>query len=235
MPGLTDNQLASYQATGYVQIPQVIGPDEIARISAEMDRVVAMGDDKAPTGWLYAPHLRESNISQDLARDDRLLTLIERVVHPGISLHSSKLVTKLAHSDTICHWHQDEAFYFTGSKPEMASRTRMSIWIPLQDTDQANGCLWVVPGSHTDGIEDSELVGTGHCRRRILRSDYADAHAIPLPARAGDAVLFSAYLWHHSKANAGDQPRRAFIISYQEASIPEDGYGNAAVILRPAA
>lgn len=51
---------------------------------------------------------------------------------------------------------------------------------------------------------------------------------------AGDAVLFSAYLWHHSKGNETEQVRRAFIASYQEAAVPRDAYGNDADVLRRA-
>jgi hypothetical protein len=37
--------------------------------------------------------------------------------------------------------------------PATFSKTRMSVWIPLQDADERNGCLWVVPGSHTWGLQ----------------------------------------------------------------------------------
>lgn len=56
--------------------------------------------------------------------------------------------------------------------------------------------------------------------------------AIPCPVKAGDMLLFSAELWHHSKENFTDQIRRAFIVSYQEATVPR-GNGNQWKILRP--
>ena len=46
-------------------------------------------------------------------------------------------------------------------------------------------------------------------------------------------VLFSAWLWHHSKNNTTDRVRRAFIVSYQEATVPK-GAGEQWQVLRPA-
>ena len=43
--------------------------------------------------------------------------------------------------------------------------------------------------------------------------------AVPCPARAGSVVIFSALLWHHSKGNQTNRIRRAFIVSYQEATV----------------
>ena len=57
--------------------------------------------------------------------------------------------------------------------------------------------------------------------------------AIPVPLAAGTVVLFSALLWHHSKGNEADGVRRAFIVSYQEATIPK-GNGDQWKVLRSA-
>lgn len=232
---LSESERDQYAADGFVVVPGLLDHDEVDRIDAEIDAMLpGLDDDHAPAGWIFALHRQKSDVCSELARDERIVTLVEQVVAPGVSLHSSKLVAKLPHSTDVCHWHQDEAFYSDTTDREMLSDVRMSIWIPLQDTRIDNGCLWVVPASHRAGIESHHEVGTGHCRRKIIRSDYADEHAAPLLMAAGDAVLFSAYLWHHSKGNETEQVRRAFIASYQEAAVPRDAYGNDADVLRPA-
>jgi ectoine hydroxylase-related dioxygenase (phytanoyl-CoA dioxygenase family) len=57
--------------------------------------------------------------------------------------------------------------------------------------------------------------------------------SIPVPVKAGSAVLFSALLWHGSKGTDTDTVRRAFITSYQEATVPK-GNGEQWRILRAA-
>jgi ectoine hydroxylase-related dioxygenase (phytanoyl-CoA dioxygenase family) len=82
-------------------------------------------------------------------------------------------------------------------------------------------------------MEDWTLQQTGTCQRRLNRMDYANEHAVPLPVPSGAVVLFSAWTWHHSKENQTDSIRRAFIVSYQEATVAH-GAGDQGQVLRPA-
>ncbi|MGI8915910.1 MAG: phytanoyl-CoA dioxygenase family protein [Chloroflexota bacterium] len=239
-PSATRSKLSSerrqaYERDGFVVVPDIIPADELAVLNEELDRLSAIPANGAgPTrgGWIYAVAQR-SELTRRFAADTRLLDLLDDVVYPGIAIHSSKLVTKLPQSTDICHWHQDEAFYTKPDDPTTYAQRRMSVWVPLQDTDERNGCLWVVPGSQRWGIDPWTMQETGTCQKRINRVEYADEHAVPVAVRSGTVVLFSAYTWHHSKNNHTDQTRRAFIVSYQEATAPR-GAGDQRVILRPA-
>jgi ectoine hydroxylase-related dioxygenase (phytanoyl-CoA dioxygenase family) len=225
----------TYDEQGYVVVPQVFPADELEAIDAEIDRLLTEpGNDAGgihPT-WVFQV-ARRSEIARRFAEDERLLALIAEIVQPGIAIHSTKLVPKPPRSEDVCHWHQDDAFYLNPDDPLTFSRTRMSVWVPLQDADERNGCLWVVPGSQAWGLEDFHMVDSGQCRKVIDREAYAEANAVPLRVRAGDVVLFSALLWHHSKHNQTDRVRRAFIVSYQEATVGK-GAGEQWKVLRPA-
>jgi phytanoyl-CoA hydroxylase len=235
LPRLSPQQRRAYDDDGFVVVPDVFPARELEAIDREIERLLAEpGNDAGgihPT-WIFQV-ARRSDLAREFAEDPRLLSLIEGVVQPGIAIHSTKLVPKPPHSNDVCHWHQDEAFYMRPDDPDTHSRVRMSVWVPLQDSHPRNGCLWVVPGSHKWGIEDYHMVHTGQCRKVIDREAYAAEHAIPLPVAAGSVVLFSAWLWHHSKGNETDRVRRAFIVSYQEATLPK-GAGEQWKVLRPA-
>lgn len=217
---LSADQLDDYHARGFTVVPDVFTPGELATIDDEIDRILPEHEDRAGhrPGWILGLSGR-SQVALRLARDDRTLALVEDIVRPGIAIHSAKLVAKVPGSPIICHWHQDEAFYRRPTDPATHSRTRMSVWIPLHDAEEENGCLWVVPGSHAWGLQPFTLVDSGQCRRRLTRKEYADRHAIPVPVPAGSVVLFSAWTWHHSKVNTTDRVRRAVIVSYQEATV----------------
>ncbi|MBI3969848.1 MAG: phytanoyl-CoA dioxygenase family protein [Chloroflexi bacterium] len=232
---LQPEERVAYEREGYVAIPGVFPAEELAALDAELDRLItAPGVEAGPRrqGWIYDV-ARKSVITKHFAEDERLLALIEEVVKPGIAIHSTKLVTKLPHSQDVCHWHQDESYYRKDEDAATHSRARMSVWVPLQDTDERNGCLWVVPGSHRWGIDDWTWQDWGTCQKRINRYEWAEEHAIPLPVNAGSVVLFSAWTWHHSRNNHTDRTRRAFIVSYQEATLTK-GAGEQWRILRPA-
>src|SRR5205085_7958986 len=110
-----------------------------------------------------------------------------------------------------------DAYYVKHSQ----SQTRMSVWVPLQDAQEQNGCLWIVPGSPQWGLQSHANKDYGQCRYSMNEAEIAailKEQAVPVPVKAGSAVLFSALLWHGSKGNQTDSVRRAFITSYQEAT-----------------
>jgi phytanoyl-CoA hydroxylase len=45
----------------------------------------------------------------------------------------------------------------------------------------------------------------------------AEARAVALPAKAGEAMLIHNYLWHRSGVNRTGQPRRAVTVCYMSA------------------
>src|SRR5688500_17922133 len=232
---LTPQEIETYWETGYVVIPEVFPVAELEAIDGEIDRLLAEpGNDAGgihPT-WIFQV-ARRSDMAREFAEHERLLALVEAVVEPGIAIHSTKLVPKPPHSNDVCHRHEAEAFYFRPDDPQTLSKKRMSVWVPLQSSHEKNGCLWVVPGSHRWGIEPYHMVETGQCRKVIDREQYANENAIALPVEAGSVVLFSAWLWHHSKNDETDRVRRAFIASYQEATVGK-GAGEQWKVLRTA-
>ena len=233
---LSAEERAVYDREGYVVVPGVFPREELEEIDGEIDRLLAEpGNDAGgihPT-WIFQV-ARRSEMARAFAEDERLLALIEEIVQPGIAIHSTKLVPKPPHSDDVCHWHQDDAFYLRPDDPDTFSATRMSVWVPLQDADERNGGLWVVPGSQEWGLQDYHMTDTGQCRKVIDREAWANEHAVPLEVSAGSVVLFSAMLWHHSRGNQTDRVRRAFIVSYQEATVKK-GAGEQWKVLRPTA
>ena len=92
--------------------------------------------------------------------------------------------------------------------PTFVDETRfqsLGIWCPLVDVDEANGCLYIVPGSHR----------LNHGPRGPLTSfPYGDLiplllaeHARPVQMKAGQAVIFCQRVFHTSPPNRGEITR----------------------------
>lgn len=225
---LTEEQKETYHKEGYVVIPDFFPKKEVAAINDEIDRLRRKPGERDTTHAIFQLGLR-SDITRSLCEDERILTLIEDLVHPGIAIYSAKMVEKPPHSSLVCHWHQDDAYYQKLS----LSDTRMSIWIPLQDCNEENGCVWVVPQSHLKGLREHEMRAKMHCGLSFAEGHEEVPGAIPCPIRAGNVLLFHALTWHRSLGNQTDQYRRSFIISYQDA-LATRGNGAQHKILRPA-
>ncbi len=228
---LTSQQRREYDELGYTLVPGVFPTAELVLWDAEIERLQTdvVSEKGYDDGWILRLGLR-SELTGDICGDERLLNLVAGIVTPGIAIYSAKLVPKLPHDDAVCHWHQDDAYYSQISQ----SQTRMSVWVPLQDSDEENGCLWVMPGSHAKGLQKSQQRRDGYCNKELIPPDDFDfSQAVSVPARAGDVLLFSALLWHSSQGNRSDRLRRAFIVSYQEATVPL-GNKDQWKVLRPA-
>ena len=188
---LSAAELQTYHEQGYVVLDNVFPPEDVTAINDEIERLLPeYGDTQEHRpGWIFQLGLRSEFISE-FAREERILALIEDIVQPGIAIHSAKLVSKVPHSDIVCHWHQDEAFYTRPNDPKSFSQTRMSVWVPLQDANEANGCMWVVPGSHRWGLQDYVVMDYGACVRRLsargIRQRACRSHAV---AGGFDAAL----------------------------------------------
>ena len=228
LPKLTPEQLDHYAREGYVEAPGVFPPEELAEINREIDRIRAEKSEGQDANNILKLGLR-SPLTRALCADERVLSLVEQVVKPGIAIYSAKMVEKRAHDPTICHWHQDNAYYNKKSH----SQCRMSVWIPLQDADETNGCLWVVPRSHGHGTRPAEQQPDGVCKLAFADGREEVDGAVPYPIKAGSILLFHADLYHRSLGNQTDQTRRSFIVSYQEATCPR-GNGEQHKILREA-
>lgn len=231
---LREEELAQYYREGYVVVEDLFPQEDLRAIDEDLDRFMRdeqyedfKSNSENTQGWIMKLGLSTPKAAAFCA-DARILDLIAPIVCPGIAIYSAKLVAKEPHDGVICHWHQDDAYYTQFSQ----SDTRMSVWIPLQDTTREHGCLQVIPGSHRRGLQPSSKKEDGTCNLGIDTVIDVE-NRLYLPAPAGSIVLFSALLWHASDGNETDQRRRAFIVSYQEASA-QGGNANQWQILRAA-
>ena len=94
----------------------------------------------------------------------------------------------------------------------------VEVWVALDDTNELNGQLWMVPGSHRwlpgniRGINGFDFAFKDVTRRII------DHHAVPVPVPAGHAVVFTHAILHFSLPNRTDTPRMVAITDL----IPEE-------------
>ena len=234
---LTDDEKYAFRDDGFLILHNVLPLAELEALNDEMEaryqerlkdpEIAAHEEKRNQIHGLGA----DSERSRRLARDPRILALIEDLVQPGIALFSAKLISKGPHEPyNVCHWHQDEAYWHIYSQ----SQCRMSVWLPLQEATKANGCLRVIPGTHKKGIIPHAPRSSrdhGACRLSFLPGERELPNTVYCDIPAGSAVLFSNKLCHSSLGNYTAQHRRAFILTYQEATVTK-GKDNDFAILR---
>ena len=115
----------------------------------------------------------------------------------------------------INNWHQD-APYWPIIKPE----TPVTAWIALDDVDESNGCMWMVPGSHKWGNHIKRLETNPQDKFFQIAEGFtpppdAEVKTVELkawPVRKGEVSFHHSMTWHGSHKNHSDRPRRAIAI-----------------------
>ena len=83
----------------------------------------------------------------------------------------------------------------------------VEVWCALVDTDEENGQLWVVPGSHRWAPDNVRGIHGFPPAWAGLEERIATRHALPVAMKAGEAVIFCHSTCHFSYANRSDGHR----------------------------
>lgn len=104
--------------------------------------------------------------------------------------------------------HQDNAYF--DSKEDI-----FTFWIPLQDVDVLNSCMFYVPQSHLNGLVEHKAIGT-NVRTRTgktgysLYSDvYKNSQFVKVPMKKGEVLIHDKDTMHFSSPNLSDDYRIA--------------------------
>lgn len=227
---VADDLLDTYRANGFVVLPNLLAPDDLAELTAELERLCrgGLGDvEGLPVGLrdapadelfrhvlcLHFPHKLSAHL-RDLAAEQTITDPLTRVIGPNVKLIQSMFFVK-SEGKPGQAWHQDENFIPT------RDRSLTGLWIAVDDATTENGCLWVIPGSHRRGVlypdrnTDDERFD---CTVESFGFPWTDADAVPVELPAGSAVLFDGYLLHRSLPNTTRRgTRRALVYHYMSA------------------
>ncbi len=154
----------------------------------------------------------------------RLLDLIEPLVGPEITSNPvqhvrakvPERVVKAAKRNALwaaTPWHQDSGVIL----PEADASKILTVWLPLTDATEENGCLEVVPRSHVAALQP-------HCPQAdglTIPDPYIPRERVrPLPMRPGDVLLMTQLTMHCSRPNVGDTVRWSLDLRYQPTGVP---------------
>lgn len=145
------------------------------------------------------------------ALDDKTLDIVEQIIGPDIELFmDGQCLYKEPVGGHPKNLHQDSAYFrhrFDGP---------VAILNYVVDTDQVNGCLYVVPGSHKLGrlphIDTFSHLG-------LDPNEWPWESALPITGKAGDGIFFNYMTIHGSRENHGTKARPVFINRYRR---PDD-------------
>ena len=125
--------------------------------------------------------------------------------------------------DSVFPWHQDSIYYNGNANPDqsvvLSERSQiLTVWIPMVDVDEKNGCLQIIPGSHKRGLRSARRDENG---RQVPIEDvetWADVKNIKM--KVGDVCVFGNLTFHRSLANISDEIRWSIDLRYSPTGSP---------------
>jgi hypothetical protein len=231
---LTAAQIKSFVDDGFLVIPDLAGPSRVEQLKTEAAEIAcgkypceglqSLPRNTNPTEVLHRilcihqPHYI-SPVIEAHVRDARICGVLSQITAAhlahwdgSVKCMQSMLFVKPPGFQGQA-WHQDEIYIPT------RDRSLIGAWTAIDDATVANGCLWVLPGSHRSGILYPQRP---HGQPEEFDNSpesygFDDAAEVPVEVKAGSVVFFNGYLLHRSKKNRSNIYRRALVNHYMNA------------------
>lgn len=224
---VTPEQARDYDEQGFFVLRGAFSPEECRRVIAAIDPLEAEGEkllrDLGGRVFIaradeitFTIHLVErSPVLREFCAGPVFRDLAHDLIGPDVRLYWDQSVYKKPGAGEPFPWHQDNGYTFV--EPQQY----LTCWVALTDADQKNGCPWVVPGLHRRGTLHHEASDLGFV---CLEGQPPDA--VPVPAQAGDIVVFSSLTPHATGPNQSDRVRKTYIVQFAPdgaAVVGDDG------------
>lgn len=214
-----------FDRDGYVCPVPVLSAGETAHFRAlylaffeqHRDRLAAL---KAGARWqINADTHFAFQWVDELTRHPKILDAVQQLLGPNILAWNTNWFVKMPGDKTFISWHQDGSYW--GLSPmEVATA-----WVALGPVTVENGCMRVIPGSHTQPhMPQRETFADDNARSRGQEITVAvdQSQAVDFVLQPGEMSLHHLWIVHGSSANTSAIPRIGIAIRYLSTCVKQD-------------
>lgn len=213
-----------YRENGYLVVSGVLSDDEVENLrQVTADLVAAAAGLTGPTDVydledshsideprvrrIKKPHMVHAEYAK-IVRHSGIVEVLQQLLSPSVRFDSSKLNLKAAGYGAPVEWHQDWAFY-PHTNDDLAA-----VGVMLDDCEEDNGPLLVLPGSHRGPVYDHHRDGRFGGAIDLDACGLNVDEAVPLVGRAGSISVHHVRAVHGSAPNRSGKPRRLLLQMY---------------------
>jgi non-haem Fe2+, alpha-ketoglutarate-dependent halogenase len=225
---LTDRQLAHFEEFGFVAPVRVLPAQEVAQLRERLEEFERSQGGPLHGSLRHKTHLLFPWLS-DLVHRSSILDAIEDLYGADLLCWTSNFFIKEAHDPGFVSWHQDSTYW------GLSSADVVTAWVALTPSNEANGAMRVIPGTHKmeqiphrDTFQPHNLLTRG--QEIAVTVDEGRAHTIEL--QPGEMSLHHVRLVHGSPANASAARRIGFAIRYIPTRVRQLQGSDSATLVR---
>lgn len=233
----TEDELASFHREGFLVLRRFAPPelrermltatlDGIARHIEPIEYEAELNYPGAPTSLdaaggrtarrLKAAHSRGIVFTEWVSRPELIERLRQILGGPVVMplAHHNCIMTKQPRFSSDTGWHQDIR-YWSFTRPEL-----VNVWLALGPERRENGCLRVIPGSHTASLERHRFDEAMFFRTDLPENAPLLEKAIDVELDAGDVLFFHARTLHAATRNFTNQPKFSVVFTFRPLDNP---------------
>ncbi len=222
---LSTSQVEHYRREGYLVRNQPVFPpgrfDALkSRFEVLLDQWTSQGISKSPE-HMDVPHFWDPALF-DWLLDDTVLDLVEPLIGPDIVLWASHFLCKPPAVGKRVPWHEDSAYWRGRLEPMEV----VTIWLAIDPSTPANGCMQVIPRTHSNGYSDYEKVadpGRQVFDTEIKKGSFDEGNAVNCVLAPNECSFHNGRLIHGSAANTGAMRRCGYTMRYMPATVKHLG------------
>jgi len=165
----------------------------------------------------------------DLVRNDRIVDAIEDLYGPNLLCWTTNFFIKEADNPAFVSWHQDST-YWGLDRPDV-----VTAWVALTPSNQANGAMKFIPGSHTrDQIPHRDTFARNNLltRGQEVAVEVDESKAVAITLEPGEISLHHVRLVHGSPPNPSHDRRIGFAIRYIPTTVAQIVGEDSATLVR---
>jgi len=218
MRRLSSEQLKFFRTHGYLAPLRVFDDAEVDAMQRVFEQAFELLEaDETP--YCVDSWEKNNKAIYGIVMDPRILDLVEDLIGRDFYQWSSQVLCKQPFERLYVPWHQD-----VGDWPLAPADGLLTAWLALDDTDEENGCMFYVPGSHRRGrlehiFERAPAREDGAALFPLHMPDLPAGQAVPICLRRGEMSVHHAMLVHGSEGNCSPRRRFGFQIAYAASHV----------------
>jgi len=225
---LTGEQIAEFMRFGYVRAVRVLSEQQALEIRKRLEDFERKQGGPLQGSLRHKSHLLFPWLN-DLIRGETILDCVEDLYGPDLLCWTTNFFIKEPHDPAFVSWHQDATYW------GLSSADVVTAWVALSDSNESNGAMKVIPGSHLreqiphrDTFAPHNLLTRG----QEVAVEVDDCQAVSLNLEPGEMSLHHVRIIHGSPANSSPHRRIGFAIRYMPTYVRQLQGDDSATLVR---
>ena len=218
---LPPEQITFFNENGFLCPLDVFTPSEVKANRAYFEDLMVRAEEEGYNSYSINGWQSHCEGIYNLAMHRKILDYAEDLVGKNLICQMTHYFCKMPGDIQRVSWHQDASYW-----PLTPSKV-VTIWLAIDDVDESNGPMTVIPGSHRHGqipFENSKMAERNVLGQTVLDPAKWGGEPVPFVMKAGQISMHTDLLLHGSEPNLSTRRRCGLTIRYFPPDVRESRY-----------